>query len=55
LPLGNPAELVTTLEVKQFLSRLLVLVTSGRISPRRAAVLVYITNQLHFSQGNPRR
>jgi hypothetical protein len=26
-----------------------VLVTSGRISPRRAAVLVYITNQLHFS------
>jgi hypothetical protein len=47
--LGNPAELVSTLEVKLFLSRLLVLVTSGRISPRRAAVLVYITNQLHFS------
>jgi hypothetical protein len=53
--LGNPAELVSTLEVKLFLSRLLVLVTSGRISPRRAAVLVYITNQLHFSEGNPRR
>jgi hypothetical protein len=33
----------------------LLLVTSGRISPRRAAVLVYITNQLHFSLNNPRR
>jgi hypothetical protein len=47
--LGHPSGLATTLEVKLFLSRLLVLVTSGRISPRRAAVLVYITNQLHFS------
>jgi len=48
-------ELASTIEVKQFLSRLLVLVTSGRISPRRAAVLVYITNQLHFSHASPRR
>ena len=47
--LGHPSGLASTLEVKHFLSRLLVLVTSGRISPRRAAVLVYITNQLHFS------
>jgi len=53
--LGNPSELASTIEVKQFLSRLLLLVTSGRISPRRAAVLVYITNQLHFSHASPRR
>ena len=53
--LGHPSELASTIEVKQFLSRLLLLVTSGRISPRRAAVLVYITNQLHFSHTSPRR
>src|SRR6266852_7084623 len=53
--LGHPSGLASTLEVKHFLSRLLVLVTSGRISPRRAAVLVYITNQLHFSHQSPRR
>jgi len=53
--LGHPSELASTLEVKHFLSRLLRLVTSGRISPRRAAVLVYITNQLHFSHASPRR
>ena len=53
--LGQPSELTSTVQVKQFLSRLLLLVTSGRISPRRAAVLVYITNQLHFSHTSPRR
>jgi hypothetical protein len=53
--LGNPSGLVSTIELKQFLSRLLLLVTSGRISPRRAAVLVYITNQLRFSHPSPRR
>ena len=53
--LGRPSELASTIEVKQFLSRLLLLVTSGRISPRRAAVLVYITNQLRFSHPSPRR
>ncbi len=53
--LGHPSELSSTIEVKQFLSRLLLLVTSGRISPRRAAVLVYITNQLHFSHASHRR
>ena len=53
--LGQPSELTSTVQVKQFLSRLLLLVTSGRISPRRAAVLVYITNQLHFSHTGPRR
>lgn len=53
--LGHPSGLASPVEVKHFLSRLLLLVTSGRISPRRATVLVYITNQLLFSQGNPRR
>lgn len=36
--------------INQFLARLLVLVTKGRITPRRAAVLSYITNQLLHSQ-----
>jgi hypothetical protein len=53
--LGSPSELASAIEVKTFLSRLLVLVTSGRISPRRAAVLVYITNQLRFSHPTTRR
>jgi hypothetical protein len=53
--LGSPSELASGIEVKTFLSRLLVLVTSGRVSPRRAAVLVYITNQLRFSHPSPRR
>src|SRR5882724_10297295 len=53
--LGHPSEFASTIEVKEFPSRLLLLVTSGRISPRRAAVLVSITNQLHFSHTGPRR
>jgi hypothetical protein len=53
--LGQSSKLASTIEVKQFLARLLLLVTSGRISPRRATVLVYIINQLHSSPGNPRR
>ncbi len=36
-------------DICQFLARLLILVTKGRISPRRAAVLAYITNQLLHS------
>ncbi len=36
-------------DIRQFLARLLILVTKGRISPRRAAVLAYITNQLLHS------
>jgi hypothetical protein len=32
--------------LREFLTRLLVLVTEGRVTPRRAAVLAYITNQL---------
>ncbi len=35
--------------ISKFLSRLLVLVTKGRITPRRAAVLAYLTNQLAHS------
>jgi hypothetical protein len=36
-------------DIRQFLARLLVLVTKGRISPRRASVLGYITSQLLHS------
>src|SRR5712692_10043512 len=36
-------------DLRQFLARLLTLVTKGRISPRRASVLAYITNQLLHS------
>ncbi len=44
----------TAIDLRQFLARLLVLVTQGRISPRRAAVLSYITNQLlHSSRHRP--
>src|SRR5260370_9104375 len=53
--LGHPSGLPSTLEVKHFLSPLLVLVTSALISPRRSPVLVYITNQLHFSHQTPPR
>src|SRR5712692_618326 len=36
-------------DLREFLSRLLVEATNGRVSPRRAAVLAYITNQLLHS------
>jgi hypothetical protein len=36
-------------DVNKFLARLLRLVTKGSISPRRAAILAYITNQLLHS------
>jgi len=39
----------SAVDVNQFLARLLVLVTKGRVSPRRASVLAYITNQLLHS------
>jgi hypothetical protein len=39
----------SAIHIDQFLARLLALVTRGRISPRRAAVLSYITNQLLHS------
>jgi hypothetical protein len=43
------SEFDSALDVKLFLARLLVLVTKGRVSPRRASVLAYITNQLLHS------
>src|SRR5260370_8838256 len=36
-------------DIRQFLARLLTLVVKGRVSPRRASVLAYITNQLLHS------
>ena len=47
--LPQPSEFDAALSINQFLSRLLVLVTKGRVTPRRAAVLAYITNQLLHS------
>ena len=37
------------IDIRQFLARLLTLVAKGRISPRCASVLAYITNQLLHS------
>ena len=42
-------------DLRKFLARLLVLVTQGRISTRRAAVLSYITNQLLHSASRVKR
>ena len=36
-------------DIRQFLARLLIQVTKGRVSPRRASVLAYISNQLLHS------
>ncbi len=36
-------------DIRQFLARLLTFVVKGRVSPRRASVLAYITNQLLHS------
>ena len=43
------SEFSSGVDIRQFLARLLTLVTKGRISPRRASVLAYITNQLLHS------
>jgi len=43
------SELSPAIDLRQFLARLLTLVTKGRVSPRRASVLAYITNQLLHS------
>ncbi len=43
------SEFSAGVDIRQFLARLLILVTKGRISPRRASVLAYITNQLLHS------
>jgi hypothetical protein len=43
------SEFDSAIDITKFLAKLLVLVTKGRISPRRASVLAYITNQLLHS------
>jgi hypothetical protein len=48
--LPQPSDFSDTGDIHVFLTRLLSQVTKGRISPRRAAVLAYITNQLLHSQ-----
>jgi hypothetical protein len=40
------SEFESAADVKQFLARLLVLVTKGRVTPRRAAVMAYTCNLL---------
>ena len=47
--LGQLSEFKCAPDINQFLARLLILVTQGRITPRRASVLAYITNQLLHS------
>jgi hypothetical protein len=39
-------ELTSAASINDFLSRLLLLLAQDRISPRRAAVLAYVTNQI---------
>jgi len=43
------SEFESAIDINKFLAKLLVLVTKGRVSPRRASVLAYITNQLLHS------
>src|SRR6266478_393040 len=43
------SEFDSAVDINKFLARLVVLVTKGRIPPRRASVLAYITNQLLHS------
>ncbi len=47
--LPHLSEVSPAIDLRQFLGRLLTLVTKGRVSPRRASVLAYITNQLLHS------
>jgi hypothetical protein len=47
--LGELSEFSSGADIRQFLARLLIQVTKGRVSPRRASVLAYITNQLLHS------
>ena len=44
--IGELSEFESALSINKFLTNLLALVTKGRVSPRRASVLAYITNQL---------
>jgi hypothetical protein len=44
--IGELSDFESAVAINKFLTNLLALVSKGRISPRRAAVLAYITNQL---------
>ena len=43
------SEFDTATPINKYLERLLLLATKGRVTPRRAAVLAYLTNQLLHS------
>jgi hypothetical protein len=43
------SEFTSGTDIRQFLARLLILITKGRISPRRASVLAFVTSQLLHS------
>jgi hypothetical protein len=47
--IGELSDFESALSINKFLTNLLVHVTKGRVSPRRASVLAYITNQLLHS------
>jgi hypothetical protein len=48
------SEFNSGVDIRKFLARLLVLVTKGRVSTRRAAVLAYISKQLlHSRRASP--
>lgn len=47
--LPHGAEFSSAEDVREYLTRLLILMTKGCVSPRRAAVLAYVTNQLLHS------
>jgi hypothetical protein len=47
--LPEPSEFSSGTDIAQFLARLLILITKGRISPRRASVLAFVTSQLLHS------
>jgi hypothetical protein len=47
--IGEHSDFQSAVAINNFLTNLLVQVTKGRVSPRRASVLAYITNQLLHS------
>jgi hypothetical protein len=47
--IGELSDFESALSINKFLANLLALVSKGRVSPRRASVLAYITNQLLHS------
>jgi hypothetical protein len=47
--IGELSDFESAVAINKFLTNLLIQVTKGRVSPRRASVLAYITNQLLHS------